>query len=144
VQLIARWKAGEDPISNEPAYFEWTDGRPATREDFEVHRADTQTYMEVNGLVELLADPAMVGDVGFDACSRRWVLFLPNKPPVPLDLSKPGASDRAISWALADLDVLYRVRIHREKREFRLPRRRWRRPVASVSWWGESWRERRR
>ena len=78
-------------------------------------------YTEVDGVVELWMDPETVGDVAFDACSRMWVLFLPDSAPVPLDLSESTASDREILWALADLDVLYRVRIHSEKRAFRVP-----------------------
>ena len=113
-QLIVKWKPGEDPLSDEPAYFQWADGRPATREDFEIHRHDTREYREGDEGVELWIDPQTAGDVAFNASSGRWVLFLHDYEPIPLDLSERTASDIDIAWALADLDVLYRVRIHRE------------------------------
>ena len=137
-QLIAKWKPGEGPLRDEPSYFAWVDGRPATREDFEAHRKDTREYREGEEGVELWIDFVTVGDVAFDATSRRWWLFLPNGAPVALDLDKRAASDRAISWALADLDVLYRVRIHRERRAFRLPRRRRRGTGTAWPGWGLS------
>ena len=112
-QLVAKWKPGEDPSSDEPAYFQWADGRPATREDFESHRKDTREYREGKEGVELWIDFETVGDVAFDGSSGRWVLFLHDYEPITLDLSDRAASDTDIAWALADLDVLYRVRVHR-------------------------------
>ena len=113
-KLVAKWKAGEDPLSDDPAYFQWVDGRPATRADFKRHSEDTREYRFGEGGVELWIDPDTVGDVAWDATYSRWLLFLPDCEPIPLSLHKSEASDQDIGWALADLDVLYRVRIHRE------------------------------
>jgi len=122
-KLVAKWKPGEDPLSDEPAYFEWGDGCPATKEDFDQHKGDTRQYPEGPEGFELWIDPAVSGDVAWDATKKTWTLFLKDQSPIPLSLQNRKATDMEISWALADLDTLYRVRIHRVNTWQQPPRR---------------------
>jgi hypothetical protein len=69
-KLVAKWKPGEDPLSDEPAYFEWGDGCPATKEDFDQHKGDTRQYLEGPEGFELWIDPAVSGDVAWDATKK--------------------------------------------------------------------------
>jgi hypothetical protein len=48
MKLIAKWKPDEEPAYDEPSTVVWSDGTPATTDDYRAHCLDTHSLEEGN------------------------------------------------------------------------------------------------
>jgi hypothetical protein len=111
--LIAKWKPEQDCSVELPYTTYWSDGSPATSEDYLEHMLDTHTFSNNAGGLELRISPAIIADVYFDLVARQWVVSGDDVHPAALNITDRNAPDHFILAELATWLIVYRVRIRR-------------------------------
>lgn len=111
--LIAKWKPEQDCSVELPYTVYWSDGSPATLEDYLDHILDTHTFINKADGVELRISPNIVADVHYELLARQWVISGDGVQTAVLDISDRDALDDSILAELATWPIVYRVRIHR-------------------------------
>jgi hypothetical protein len=111
--LIAKWKPEQDCSIELPHTVYWSDGSPATSEDYLEHILDTRTVSNGIGGVELRMFPNVIANVRFELHARQWVISGDGVKPAALGITDRSASDDSILAELATWPIVYRVRIHR-------------------------------
>lgn len=111
--LIARWNIDQDAMVDPPSEVRWSNGAPATYQDYLVHVDDTHAWVPNATGIELHMFPSLVGDVTYDSASKTWVIRGVSSGSLALDVTDPDASDDQIIAALYMRPVVYRAQIHR-------------------------------
>jgi hypothetical protein len=111
--LIARWRPEQDCSLDLPHTVYWSDGSPATTEDYLTHLLDTHTLSSDTDGIKLHMFPDVVADVHYDRTSRAWVVSGVGVKPAVLNISDRSATDDSILAELYTWPIVYRARIHR-------------------------------
>jgi hypothetical protein len=111
--LIARWKPEQDWSVDLPYTVYWSNGSPATSEDYLTHLLDTHTFSSGTDGIKLHMFPGIVANVHFDWTSRAWVVSGAGVKPAVLNISDPSATDDSILAELYTWPIVYSTRIHR-------------------------------
>jgi hypothetical protein len=91
----------------------WSDGSPATVDDYLIHVLDTHICMSRSDGIELHMFPDVIADVRYDDFARTWVIGGIGVTPAALGLTDPNAPDVQIVAELYTYPIVYRARIHR-------------------------------
>jgi hypothetical protein len=94
--LIAKWKPDQDCSVEPPYTVYWSDGSPATSEDYLGHILDTHTFTNSFDGVELRMSPNIVADVRYELLTRQWVISGDGVQTAELDVSDRDAQDDSI------------------------------------------------
>lgn len=111
--LTARFSSNQDLVYSNPVEIRWNDGRPASFETYEHHRADTRTLVQTGDGMEVRLFPDVVGDVRYDGYYRLWFVVPQGGEPISLDVRRPDATDLDLRAALFHLPVAFRALIRR-------------------------------
>jgi hypothetical protein len=108
MELIARWTQYQDSSMELPDSVTWTDGTPATVDDYKRHQFDTRTLeFDEFGRSELRIFPEIVATVSFDPLVMDWVVKGPGVVTAALDLHDPHAKDDEILSELYTFPIIY-------------------------------------
>ncbi len=111
--LIAGWTLTQDPSIDPPHKVCWSDGSPATHNDYLTHLVDTHRWIDGTDGMELHMFLDIIADVRYEDVARNWVVSGVGVTSTALDLTDPNAPDDQIKAALFILPVVYQARIHR-------------------------------
>jgi hypothetical protein len=111
--LIAKWRPEQDCSIELPYTVYWSDGSPATSEDYLGHILDTHTVSNGVGGVDLRMFPNIVANVHYELLTRQWVISGDGVQPAALDITDRSAPDDSILAELATWPIVYRARICR-------------------------------
>jgi hypothetical protein len=110
--LIAQWSAKQQH-GEPPAAVAWSDGTPATIDDFKKHKNDTHMFVHgPNGTSEQRMLPNVIADVAFDEALGVWVVAGNGVTPVATFLADREAPRYRIVAELRYLPIHYRCKIH--------------------------------
>jgi hypothetical protein len=111
--LIAGWTLTQDPSIDPPHKVCWSDGTPATHNDYLTHLVDTHRWIDGTDGMELHMFLDIIADVRYEDFARTWVVSGVGVTSASLDLTDPNAPDDQIKAALYSFPVVYSARIHR-------------------------------
>ena len=94
--LIAEWTLSQDPSIAPPHKVLWSDGSPATHDDYLAHLVGTHRWIDSTDGMELHIFPDIVADVRYNDFARTWVISGVEFTSAALDLTDPKATDDQI------------------------------------------------
>jgi hypothetical protein len=104
-----------DPAIDQPSEIRWSDGMPATLDDYAQHQVDTNACAyAADGTLTMTMHPNVVAEVRFEREISRWVCEAPGRRMI-LDLDDPGIADEQIVAELNTYPIVYRAKIIRAK-----------------------------
>lgn len=109
--LIARWKPEQNCSVDLPHTVYWSDGSPATAEDYLTHLLDTHIFSSATDGIKLHMFPNVVADVHHDRTSRAWVVSGVGVKSAVLNISDPSATDDSILAELYTWPVVYQNQV---------------------------------
>jgi hypothetical protein len=71
-KLVAKWLPDQDASVDPPHTVIWSDGRPATQEDYLAHLEDTHSLFVSDKGIELHMFPEIIADVRYDRAAGTW------------------------------------------------------------------------
>lgn len=111
--LIARWNIEQDCSLDVPHTLGWSDGHPATLDDYVTHHSATREYRVDRRGVELRLYPAIVAVLQYDATLGRWCISGNGVRSTVLNVRDRNESDDTLLAEISTWTTLYRVRICR-------------------------------
>lgn len=111
--LIAKWKAEQDCSVDLPHTVRWSDGKPATLDDYVAHRSATREYSVDRRGVKLYLFPEVVAELHYDSSLGRWSMCGDGVRSAVLNITDRNASDETLLAEISTWTTLYQVRICR-------------------------------
>ena len=109
--LIAGWTLDQNPSIDPPHKVRWSNGSPATHNDYLTHPVDTYRWIDGIDGMELHMFLNIIADVRCDDFARIWIVSGVGVTSAALDLTDPKAPDDQIRAELYTYPIVYQARI---------------------------------